>query len=158
MPRQDLRTVENLANQLVLPLDYPPVPSGLIYGLDPNRGVKVAIVDLPRTVRGATRLSADGRRWDILLNSRDSAVRQRFTLFHEGWHVLCGAGVAPRRLALGEAYECGLADHYAAAVLMPRDWIADDATATAVARVFEVSRAAARTRLTSLERQIAEAS
>lgn len=153
MPRQDLRTVENLAKQLVLPLSFPPVPAGLVYALDPNREVRVATVVLPKSVRGATRLSEDGTRWQILLNRRDSEVRRRFTLWHEGWHVLCGAGVAPRRVNLGEAYECGLADHFAANVLMPSDWIPVGSTATGMAAKFLVSRAAAHTRLRALGQQ-----
>ncbi len=157
MPRLDLRTVETLANQLLLDLDSPPVPSGLVYGLDPVRELSVATVVLPRTVRGATKLSDDGSRWLVLLNRRDSEARRRFTLFHEGWHVLAGAGIAPRRDHLGPGYECSLADHYAASVLMPRLWIPKDATATSLANGFEVSRAAARTRLNSLERRFAAA-
>jgi len=57
--------------------------------------------------------------WLVCLNKNHSKVRQRFSLAHEHWHILQNEAMAFQLDALDERR----ANHFAASLLMPSDWI-----------------------------------
>lgn len=125
MPSQALQDAVALARSLrhEALADLPPVHDGVIYLADPSREVLVRVEPMRRSVRGFTQLTVDGKGWWVVLNAGDSRPRQRFTLAHETWHILCGTGIAFRRDGFGEYYECSVADHFASELLIPADWL-----------------------------------
>lgn len=154
-PRQraecDLASVEALSAELLRRggVSRPPVPANLIGLFDPSREVHVATGPLIAPVRGL--LQPDGRRWLVILAARLSPQSRRFTLFHEGFHILhrCGAARAegPRE------YVDWLADQFAARILMPRRWVTERAGQADIghlAYLFGVSRRAMERRIREL--------
>ena len=114
-------------------------------------------------VRGAVERHRD--RWVVILNSADSRGRARFTLAHEIGHILLweqrearagvvgGAAVDPRSCRSAHSAEA-LCDRFAAELLMPAHAVHEAwralGSVDAVARRFDVSRAAAARRLREL--------
>jgi Zn-dependent peptidase ImmA (M78 family) len=125
------------------------------------------IADFPRIrVRRLSRIPVSGAThwgkgtWVIVLNRSEPEVRQRFSLCHEFKHCLdapYGDRLYPawRGLSSHERSEL-VADHFAAAVLMPRGWVKravyDEGTWSpyTLARRFGVSVPAMRRRLDDL--------
>lgn len=98
-------------------------------------------------------------RWVIILNQGDGRQRARFTLAHEIGHIALGECGAGRRRPLGWRIEEALCDVFAAELLMPAPWLRREwrglrgeeaERVAALARRFDVSRAAARRRLREL--------
>lgn len=147
----DLATVESEANHLLAlgGVVRPPTPSNLISLFDP--GGRILMVSRPiAPLRGV--IQPDPRGWLIVLNSQLPYSAQRFTLFHEGFHILQRLGAAP---VTGPAeYGEWLADQFAARILMPRQWVTELAPKADLQRlcaIFKVSQAAMRRRLKELK-------
>ena len=123
----------------------PPVSTELISLADERRSIEVRLVPL-RNYRGAIWYLND--RWIIQLNENDTLRRRRFALFHEAFHILAHLKATP----VFKKSECGagsfnelLADYFAGAILMPREWVKDKwAEVKDVGRmeqIFDVPRA-----------------
>jgi hypothetical protein len=104
----------------------PPVPSDLVTRADDNLPIEVRKVPLKAHHGTVWRLNDC---WVVQLNSNDTAARQRFTLYHEIFHILahCKATEATPVFRKASGLDKGsfnelLADHFAAIILMP-DWL-----------------------------------
>jgi Zn-dependent peptidase ImmA (M78 family) len=134
----------------------PPVPEEVIADLPRIRIRYVRAKSLSATARW----SKAHRRWVILVNSDDTAGRQRFSLCHEFHHIVTHplARTVYRDRAGRSAYLVAerAADTFASALLMPRSWVKrafyDEGIRDErlLARHFEVSVAAMRVRIDQL--------
>jgi hypothetical protein len=104
-------------------IDRPPVPSDLITWADDNLPIEVRKVPLKAHHGTVWRLDDC---WIVHLNSNDTAARQRFTLYHEIFHILahCKATEAAPVFRKASGPDRGyfnelLADHFATAILAP---------------------------------------
>ncbi|MDP2931880.1 MAG: ImmA/IrrE family metallo-endopeptidase [Chloroflexota bacterium] len=65
--------------------------------------------------------------WLIHLNSNDTSARQRFTLYHEIFHILAHGKAKPvfKKTACNQegSFNELLADHFAAVMLLPEKWV-----------------------------------
>ncbi len=146
----DLAMLEYEANHLLAlgGVTHPPVPENVIALFDPPHAIRIE-----RRPLGLIRAILDqmGDRWLIVLNSRLPRNAQRFSLFHEGYHILQRTLMMP---AGDEAYNEWLADGFAARLLMPRQWVMQAslkvADAAQLGRVFGVSERAMQKRLREL--------
>jgi Zn-dependent peptidase ImmA (M78 family) len=97
-----------------------PVPIDLITSTDGGVPIEVRRLPLKAYHGSVWRL---GNSWVIQLNSKDSTARQRFTLYHEIFHVLAHSKAIPVFKKAGRqregAFNEMLADHFAGACLMP---------------------------------------
>ena len=97
-----------------------PVPSNLITRDYDNIPIEVREVPL-RVYHGALWKLSDG--WVVQLNSYDTPARQRFTLYHEIFHILAHCRSTPvfKKAAFGRkgSFNELLADHFAAVILLP---------------------------------------
>jgi len=105
-------------------LEHPPVPADLITQV--CRGLPLEIRRIPlKSVHGAIWRLGDA--WVIHLNSNDTPARQRFTLYHEIFHILAHSKATPvfRKSSCGRegSFNELLADHFAAVMLMPAEWV-----------------------------------
>lgn len=130
----------------------PPVPSNLVGLFDPGRHVHIQAIRCNGR-RGGLWFQ-DGE-WLIQVNAREPERAQRFTIFHEGFHILRQTGVLAVASDDPAAVEW-LADRFAACLLMPEGWMREVATrvkrcrAMTMAGVFQVSQSAMRIRLAEL--------
>ena len=104
---------------------------------------------LPDMVAGSSHWTGDD--WLICLNLNHPERRQRFTAFHELFHII---EHTVRRFERSAAAEV-LADHFAACVLMPRPavkraWCSGTQNLAELADIFGVSQSAMRVRLVKL--------
>jgi hypothetical protein len=101
-----------------------PVPTDLIAHGGDNLTVEVRRVPL-KAYHGAVWRLSDC--WLLHLNSNDTPARQRFTLYHEIFHVLAHCKATPvfKKTAYGREgpFNELLADHFAATILLPRKWV-----------------------------------
>ena len=102
----------------------PPVPSGIVSLADERYPIEVRLLPL-RAYHGALWPSSKG--WIIQLRKDDTSDTQRFTLFHEAFHILAHCNSAApmfrRRGAVGGSFNELLADYFATCILMPREWV-----------------------------------
>jgi len=119
----------------------PPVPVEVVRLFDPDRTTELRALPL-KAYLGCVWFLED--EWVIHLNSNEPPTTNRFTAFHEGFHILCrNSGLAFRQA--GEYYRPlneRLADYFAASILMPRSlvhqaWPAVRSPAR-MAKIFEV--------------------
>jgi hypothetical protein len=118
--------VRKLANRFLeeAGIEHPPVPTNLITRADDNLPIEVRQVPL-KAYRGTVwRLS---NCWVVQLNSNDSPARQRFTLYHEIFHILAHRKATPvfkktGRILKGSFNEM-LADHFSGVFLLPERWV-----------------------------------
>ena len=107
-------------------IDRLPVPANLITQTDDNLPIEVRQVPL-KAYHGAVWRLSDC--WIVQLNSNDTSVRQRFTLYHEIFHILAHCKAIPvfKKTSCGQegSFNELLADHFAAVILMPRDLVAE---------------------------------
>lgn len=101
-------------------IENPPVPASLITRAAGDIPIEVRQVPL-KAYRGAVwRLSNS---WVVQLNSNDPTARQRFTLYHEIFHILAHSKATPVFKKAGCNLEGSfnemLADHFSAACLLP---------------------------------------
>jgi Zn-dependent peptidase ImmA (M78 family) len=110
-----------------------------LYGIDslpvPDDLIPVSYDSLPIEVRYIPMKVNHGAIWKlndcwlIQLNSNDSRPRQRFTLYHEIFHVLAHSQGSPafKKKEDDELYFNEIvADHFAAEVLLPRDMLVSE--------------------------------
>lgn len=103
---------------------HPPVPTELALLADEPNNVEIRPVSLKAYAGALWRLEDE---WIIHINSNDSVPRQRFTLFHEVFHILAHrATPSPvfkkRGVDQGDFNEL-LADGFAMRVLAPEEWV-----------------------------------
>jgi hypothetical protein len=101
-------------------INNPPVPTSLITRAEGDVPIEVRQVPL-KAYRGAVWRLNDC--WVVQLNSHDSTARQRFTLYHEIFHILAHSKATPVFKKAGcdreGSFNEMLADHFAAACLLP---------------------------------------
>jgi hypothetical protein len=120
------KLVRKLVNkyQVEAGLDRLPVPTNLITKAYDNRPVEVRRVPLKAYHGAVWRL---GDCWLVHLNSNDRPARQRFTLYHEIFHILAHCKATPvfKKLSCGPrgSFNELLADHFAIVMLIPEKWV-----------------------------------
>lgn len=138
--------VEMLARQYLkkTKVNQPPVPIYIISLADDNRPIEVDLLPL-KAYRGAIWRLRD--RWEIQVRSGDTPARQRFTIFHEIFHVLAHCRTSlifKKRGNEGGSFNELLADHFAVSVLMPRRWVKEKwalcEDVNQMAAIFEVPK------------------
>ncbi|MCL4465309.1 MAG: ImmA/IrrE family metallo-endopeptidase [Chloroflexi bacterium] len=151
---RDKAELEALASRLLRQggVGAPPVPANLVAFCDPSRPVYIFRRRLGWGHRGVVKPSRHG--WLILVEESLSRSAQRFSIFHEAFHVLQRAqGILPHG---GADYQEWLANAFAARVLMPGPWLEEALRQTAdvdvLAYRFRVGRAAIEARLRELTR------
>jgi len=125
----------------------PPVPVELALLSDEQSVIEIRKLPLKHNSGALWRLNNE---WIIYLNSNDSLARQRFTLFHEAFHVLAHRAI-PKPVFSRKGQERGsfnelLADYFASCILMPgkclrKKW-AEVADLDKMAELFVVPKAA----------------
>ena len=101
----------------------PPVPVELITVVDRSCPIEIRTVPM-KAYSGAIWKTEES--WVIYLNSNDCITRQRFTLFHEAFHILAHCKATPvfkKRGSNKGAFNELLADNFALHILMPRKWV-----------------------------------
>lgn len=105
-------------------IDGPPVPADLITRADDNLPIEIRKVPL-KAYHGAVWRLSDC--WLVQLNSNDIPARQRFTLYHEIFHILAHCKATPVFKKATDSQEGSfnelLADHFAATILIPTEWV-----------------------------------
>ncbi|MCL4371101.1 MAG: ImmA/IrrE family metallo-endopeptidase [Chloroflexi bacterium] len=148
---RDLGEVEQLASCL-LPaagISAPPVPENIVAFCDSGRPVKIYRRPLG-AMHGLLEPSPEG--WLIIVNERLPRGAQRFSIAHEGFHLLQRS----RGLLCDgpHEYQEWLADGFAARLLMPRRWLTEISARRVdlgmLAYIFRVSRRAMERRLGEL--------
>ena len=121
-----------------------PIPEKLIYLADEEHPIEVRRVPL-KTCHGALWQLKDV--WVVQLNSRDTLATQRFTLFHEAFHILAHCKATPvfrsRKGGLADFNEA-LACHFAGLILQPQEFLeekwAEVKDLDRMAEIFQVSK------------------
>lgn len=119
-----LDEIEALANEYLKQANVsePPVPLDVVNLFDSHRPIELRPLPL-RAYFGCTWFL--GKEWVIHLNTNDSPVVNKFTAFHEGFHIISrNCGLAFSRA--GDGYKPlseRLADYFAASILMPRAFV-----------------------------------
>jgi Zn-dependent peptidase ImmA (M78 family) len=128
--------------------DAPPLPERAITDLPHIQVERIDLGDLSGAAQWAH------GRWLILINRKDVAGRQRFSICHEFKHVLDNpfadvlySGCIPGKQRIEQ-----VCDYFAGCVLMPRSWLKQAWTSGmqdvgSLARRFDVSQMAMRVRL-----------
>lgn len=101
----------------------PPVPLDIISMADSNKPTEVMQVSL-KAYHGAIWYLNDG--WVIQTNKNDTPARQRFTIFHEVFHILahCKASPVFKKVGVDEgSFNERLADRFAGTILVPPRWV-----------------------------------
>jgi len=122
----------------------PPVPLDIISIADSNQPVEIMQVSL-KVYHGAIWCLNDG--WVIQTNKNDTPARQRFTIFHEVFHILAHCSATPvfRKSGTYEgAFNERLADRFAGTLLTPQRWVkehwAQCKDIDRMAEIFEVPK------------------
>jgi hypothetical protein len=121
------KLVRNLAisYQAEAGIERLPVPSNLITRADDNLPIEVRQVPL-KAYHGAIWRLSDC--WMVHLNSNDTPARQRFTLYHEIFHILAHCKATPvfKKVSCSRegSFNELLADHFSGVLLLPGDWVA----------------------------------
>jgi hypothetical protein len=102
-----------------------PVPIELISVADENNSVEVRVVHLKACHAAIWRLKGV---WVIQLADNRTSSRNRFTLFHEAFHILAHSRssttpVFMKRGATQGSFNELLADYFAMCILMPKEWV-----------------------------------
>ncbi|MFA4835103.1 MAG: ImmA/IrrE family metallo-endopeptidase [Dehalococcoidia bacterium] len=119
-----LDEIEALAHEFLdsAGISDPPVPIEMISLCDSRRPIEMRLLPLKAYFGCAWFL---GNEWIVHLNSNNPPEVNRFTAFHEGFHIVCSnsgisfSKVDNRCRPLGER----LADYFAASMLMPRQFV-----------------------------------
>ena len=103
---------------------HPPVPTELALLADEPNNIEIRPISLKRYGGALWRLE-DG--WIIYLNSNDSIPRQRFTLFHEVFHILAHRATPNpvfKRMGVDQgSFNELVADGFAMLVLASEKWV-----------------------------------
>lgn len=126
-------------------VNRPPVPDDLITRGDDGLPIEVRQIPLKAHHGAIWRLSDC---WLVQLNSNDTAARQRFTVYHEVFHILAHNRATPVFKKTSSSSEGSfnelLADHFAAIILMPENLVkekwAEVQDMNRMAAIFEVPR------------------
>ena len=126
-------------------IDRLPVPTDLITQAADNLPIEVRQVPLKAHHGAIWRLSDC---WLIHLNSNDTPARQRFTLYHEIFHILAHCKATPvfrkTSCSQGGSFNELLADHFAGIILMPekrvRERWAEVKDISQMAAIFDVPK------------------
>jgi hypothetical protein len=106
--------------QMEAGIERPPVPTDLITCAGDGLPIEVRHVPLKAHHGSIWRLSDC---WIVQLNTNDTPARQRFTLYHEIFHILAHCKATPvfkkAKYGLQGSFNELLADHFAAIILMP---------------------------------------
>jgi len=139
--------VSKLANryQVEAGIDHLPVPVNLITHAYDNSPIEVRHVPL-KAYHGAVWRLSDC--WLIHLNSNDTPARQRFTLYHEIFHILAHCKATPvfKKTSCSHkgTFNELLADHFAAIILLPEKWLKEKWTevkdVSQMAAIFDVPK------------------
>ncbi len=102
---------------------HPPVPIECISLADDSHPVEIRLLPL-KAYRGA--IWRHSGKWIIQLKADDTRARQRFTAFHEAFHILAHCRATPTFKKKGS--ETGffnelLADYFALFLMMPGKWL-----------------------------------
>lgn len=153
---EGLRIAELQANRLLAAqgITEPPVPESVIATLPRVQ------VERAGWMQDSGCVGWSKGRWLIVLNRDESPVRQRFSLMHEAKHLLdapFGDVLYPAWGGMSAKDRSEqVADHFAACVLMPKQWVRSaffNEGVTDIRRLaacFDVSQPAMRVRLASL--------
>ena len=131
--------------QMEAGIDSLPVPTDLITHGGDNLPIEVRQVELKAHHGAIWRLNDC---WLVQLNSNDTPARQRFTLFHEIFHILAHCKATPVFRKVSSSQEGSfnelLADHFAANILMPEKRVKEKWTEvkdiSQMAAIFDVPR------------------
>jgi hypothetical protein len=126
-------------------IDRLPVPTNLITHGGDNLPIEVRQLPLKAHHGAIWRLNDC---WVVQLNSNNTAARQRFTLYHELFHILAHSKATPVFKKISSGMEGSfnelLADHFAAIILMPEKQVkerwAEAKDINQVATIFDVPR------------------
>lgn len=118
--------VSRLANkyQRRAGIDRIPVPDNLVTHAYDNLPIEVRQVSL-KAYHGAVWRLNDC--WLVHLNSNDTSARQRFTQYHEIFHILAHCKATPIFKKTSSSHRGTfnelLADHFSAIILLPEKWV-----------------------------------
>ena len=134
-------------------VERPPVPSELVSIFDDHRKIEVRYVPLKVYHGGAWLL---GEVWVIHLNAGEPRCMQRYTLFHEAFHIVART-VCPSFRKFDLSYRPInelLADYFSTSILMPKQWVreywAKTGSVHRMLQIFDVPESALRKRLRQL--------
>ena len=132
----------------------PPVPTSIVSLADETHPIETRQIPL-KICHGSLWHLRDG--WVIQLNRDDTIPAQRFTLFHEAFHILAHRKATPlfrKPGSTGKAFNELLADSFAARILMPAKWVEEKweeiKDLDQMARIFQVPKSSMCIRLRSL--------
>jgi hypothetical protein len=126
-------------------IDGLPVPIDLITYAEDNLPIEVRKIPMKAHHGAIWRLSDC---WVVQLNANDTPARQRFTLYHEFFHILAHGKATPVFKKTSSSPEGSfnelLADHFAAIILMPEKQVeekwAEVKDMDQMAAIFDVPR------------------
>jgi hypothetical protein len=140
--------VERLAQKYlkIAEVCFPPVPTQIVTLFDQQHRVEVHKLPL-KVYHGAIWHHKDS--WIIQVKGSDVSATQRFTIFHESFHILAHSRTSPvfrkRGSMMGSSNEL-LADCFASCILMPREWVKEKWTEVkdleGMAEIFAVPKSA----------------
>jgi hypothetical protein len=132
-------------------IDSLPVPADILSLIESGCTLEVREVPLKAYHGAIWRLD---KAWIIQLKDTDTPAEKKFSLFHEGFHILAhsrGTPVFKKAGAAEGSFNELLADYFAACVLMPRQQVKEKwpevRDPDAMAKLFDVPRSAMRVRL-----------
>ena len=133
---------------------HPPVPTELVLLTDEQHTIETRLLPL-KAYHGAIWRLREG--WVIQLKDDDAADLNRFTLFHEVFHILAHCRATPatpvfrKRGARRGSFNELLADYFAMCILMPREWTkkkwAEVKDLDRMVQIFDVPKSAVAIRL-----------
>lgn len=126
-------------------INYIPVPNDLVTRADDGQFIEIGHVPL-QAHHGAVWRMND--RWLVQLNSNDTPARQKFTLYHEIFHIQAHCNISTvsgKTSGITDGlFSEFLADHFAAVILMPgnqvREWWNKVKDINKMASIFEVPK------------------
>ncbi len=142
------RMVEMLAQRYLKKggVHCPPVPSEIVSLVDEKHPIETRPLPLKAYYGAIWRLSDS---WIIQIRNDETPATQRFTLFHEAFHILAHCRTTPvfrKRGSLQGSFNELLADYFAACILMPREWVKEKWSEVKdldrMAEIFDVPKSA----------------
>lgn len=120
-----IQMVEMLAQECIKrgKVRCPPVPTELALLVDKQHTIETHLLSL-RSYHGAIWYLRG--KWIVQLKKDDTRATQRFTLFHEAFHILAHCKTTPvfkKRGTEEGSFNELLADGFANFVMMPRKWV-----------------------------------
>ena len=152
--------LEEFTSDILLNNDMYTIPVDVIM-LAHNNEIKVFEAELDKNISGAIRFNNDTKKFEILVNSKDSKVRQRFTIAHELGHFFLHKDILEAEdIHIDILYRTEKTpeeverekevDYFAGALLMNRTLLKklrNSYSITELAEMFEVSASAMTVRL-----------